>query len=76
MTKAEAESDAKTERAFRYSLRKSSIKREESLFKMVIDFERKTRMAWTQVTGSSCQVCYRNKKYLHEKNNIKDKFLA
>ena len=57
VTKAEAESDAKTERAFRYILRKSSIKREESLLKWSVstatstDSERKTRMAWTQVTG-------------------------
>ena len=80
VTKAEAESDAKTERAFRYILRKSSIKREESLLKWSVstanDSERKTRMAWTQVTGSSCQVCYRKEKYLNEKTNIKDKFLA
>ena len=27
------------------------------------DPERKIRMAWTQVTGSSCHVDYRNKKY-------------
>lgn len=57
VTKAEAESDGKTERAFRYILRKSSIKREESLLKWSVstatstDSERKTRMAWTQVTG-------------------------
>ena len=82
VTKAEAESDAKIERAFRYILRKSSIKREESVLKWSVstatstDSERKTRMAWTQVTGSSCQVCYRKEKYLNEKTNIKDKFLA
>ena len=80
VTKADAASDAKTERAFRCSLRKSSIKREERLLKCLFstanDSERKTRMAWTQVTGSSCQVCYRDKKYLNEKNNIKDNVLA
>ena len=61
------ETDGKTERAFRCSLRKSSIKRKESILKWSLsaanDFERKTRMAWTHVTGYSCQVCYRNKKY-------------
>ena len=54
------ETDGKTERAFRCSLRKSSIKCEQSILKWSLstanDFERKTRMAWTQVTGYSCQV--------------------
>ena len=50
VTKAEAESDVKTERVFRCSLRKSSIKCEKSIkwsLSTGSDSERKTRMAWT-----------------------------